>query len=184
MTVNTGPSFPNNVSRTLVCIDVCENADFFGRLYNPYIKNCYTFRGFYDMINAMEVFFDSIGFPQAFVHYRSFKTNDGLTPTLEKKNSSPSGEGLPLGSSALQACISTDTKEITKIMDDDIFQNETGRKATFIVQVQYRQNASWQGTVSWTDEKKTHSFRSTLELVKLMDSAMGGSDTPPPSWDK
>jgi hypothetical protein len=45
-------------------------------------------------------------------------------------------------------------------------------QATFIVHVQYRQNATWQGQVTWAEKEKIQSFRSALELIKLMDSAL------------
>lgn len=48
----------------------------------------------------------------------------------------------------------------------------TNRKSTFIVQVQFCQNSTWQGTVAWTEQKKEQRFRSTLELIKLMDEAL------------
>ena len=38
--------------------------------------------------------------------------------------------------------------------------------------MQYRQNATWQGTVVWTEKEETKRFRSALELLKLMDSAI------------
>ena len=57
-------------------------------------------------------------------------------------------------------------------MDNIVFQEEQGEKSTFIVQVQFRQNATWQGTITWTEEKKTRHFRSTLELIKLMNDAL------------
>ena len=44
--------------------------------------------------------------------------------------------------------------------------------ATFKVKVLFRQGASWQGKLSWTEGGKEESFRSALELVKLMDSAL------------
>lgn len=43
-------------------------------------------------------------------------------------------------------------------------------QATFIVKVLYRENKSWQGRVTWTEENKTQSFRSVLELINLIDS--------------
>ncbi|MBE6987186.1 MAG: hypothetical protein E7432_00220 [Ruminococcaceae bacterium] len=46
-----------------------------------------------------------------------------------------------------------------------------GDKATFIVQVQFRQNATWQGTVQWVEKGVTQRFRSELELMKLMGEA-------------
>ncbi|MBC2870856.1 hypothetical protein KQI11_00175 [Acetanaerobacterium sp. MSJ-12] len=54
-----------------------------------------------------------------------------------------------------------------------------GGRATFTVQVTYRQNATWQGTVTWLEEGKQSHFRSALELIKLMDSAL--EETSPPS---
>ena len=44
--------------------------------------------------------------------------------------------------------------------------------ATFKVKVLFRQSASWQGTLSWCEGRTETSFRSALELVKLMDSAL------------
>jgi hypothetical protein len=44
--------------------------------------------------------------------------------------------------------------------------------ATFTIHVQFRQNASWQGTISWIQGNKTQRFRSELEMIKLMIDAM------------
>ena len=44
--------------------------------------------------------------------------------------------------------------------------------ATFQLSVLFRQNASWQGTLIWTDRMMDSQFRSVLELVRLMDSAL------------
>lgn len=51
---------------------------------------------------------------------------------------------------------------------------QEGKLATFSVRVLFRQNASWQGSVSWLEGGKTENFRSVLELILLMDSALGG----------
>lgn len=47
--------------------------------------------------------------------------------------------------------------------------------ATFQIQVLFRQNASWQGTLIWTDRDLDAQFRSVLELIRLIDSALGAS---------
>ncbi|MBO5429734.1 MAG: hypothetical protein J6A10_07205 [Peptococcaceae bacterium] len=44
--------------------------------------------------------------------------------------------------------------------------------STFKVKVLFRQGASCQGKVEWVEEGMETSFRSALELVKLMDSAL------------
>ncbi len=49
---------------------------------------------------------------------------------------------------------------------------ETGDKATFTVHVQFRQNASWQGTIQWIEGNKNQRFRSELEMLKLMTNAI------------
>lgn len=45
-------------------------------------------------------------------------------------------------------------------------------RATFMVRIQYRQNATWQGQVTWAEKQQTMLFRSALELLKLMDSTV------------
>ncbi|MCR5669491.1 MAG: hypothetical protein K6G10_00650 [Butyrivibrio sp.] len=45
-------------------------------------------------------------------------------------------------------------------------------KGTFIVKVEYCQHGSWQGKVVWAEENRSIRFRSALELIKIMDSAM------------
>lgn len=47
-----------------------------------------------------------------------------------------------------------------------------GMKATFELKVLFRQHTSWQGVLIWRDRKTEQSFRSVLELVLLMDSAL------------
>ncbi len=53
-----------------------------------------------------------------------------------------------------------------KAMEKETVQN-------FVVSVKSQENHTWQGTVSWVEGKKQVNFRSALELLKLMDSALG-----------
>ena len=50
--------------------------------------------------------------------------------------------------------------------------SQSGSKATFVVHVQYRQNATWQGNILWAETQQCSSFRSALELLKLIDGAL------------
>ena len=43
---------------------------------------------------------------------------------------------------------------------------------TFIIDVKENRNRTWQGTVKWVQEQKQEAFRSTLELIRLLDSAI------------
>lgn len=45
-------------------------------------------------------------------------------------------------------------------------------RKTFVVQILNQQNATWQGLITWTEGQKTQSFRSALELIRLIDSAV------------
>ena len=49
-----------------------------------------------------------------------------------------------------------------------------GKQATFELQILFRQHTSWQGTVLWREQHREQSFRSVLELILLMDSALRG----------
>ncbi|WMJ83223.1 hypothetical protein ACS3UN_09110 [Oscillospiraceae bacterium LTW-04] len=48
---------------------------------------------------------------------------------------------------------------------------------TFIVQIAYQQNDTWQGTLKWMNQGKEAHFRSTLELIHMIDSAISSEDT-------
>lgn len=47
-----------------------------------------------------------------------------------------------------------------------------GKTNTFVVQITYQQNYTWQGTVKWMDQKKEEHFRSALELISMIDDAV------------
>ena len=45
-------------------------------------------------------------------------------------------------------------------------------KSTFEIEVRFLQNATWQGNIHWIEKNQKQSFRSTLEMLKLMDEAL------------
>lgn len=47
-----------------------------------------------------------------------------------------------------------------------------GKLATFELQILFRQHTSWQGMVRWKEQHQEQRFRSVLELILLMDSAL------------
>ncbi len=42
----------------------------------------------------------------------------------------------------------------------------------FVIQIDRCENATWQGSILWTEKNVTQQFRSALELIKLVDSAL------------
>lgn len=48
--------------------------------------------------------------------------------------------------------------------------NGTKAKQTFVVQIISQQHATVQGTITWAASGESRSFRSAMELMKLIDS--------------
>ena len=75
---------------------------------------------------------------------------------------------------APQACTMTRSftpvqKTVSEAMKPQRLQ---GEMATFELKILFRQHTSWQGVVEWLEKKSEQKFRSVLELVMLMDSAL------------
>ena len=47
---------------------------------------------------------------------------------------------------------------------------------TFLVEIKSCKNESWQGRLTWVEKNQTASFRSALELMKIMDSAVANDE--------
>lgn len=56
------------------------------------------------------------------------------------------------------------------------FHVRRGTEATFEIQVIFRQHTSWQGVITWLEQQQEQSFRSVLELILLMDSALRSAE--------
>lgn len=48
----------------------------------------------------------------------------------------------------------------------------------FLVRVLFRENTTWQGEIHWLGSDKKRNFRSSLELMLLMQEAMDKTETP------
>ena len=54
-----------------------------------------------------------------------------------------------------------------------LLEEGAGRqRETFVVRILYQQNNTWQGEVLWAEQNEKQYFRSALELMELMDSAI------------
>lgn len=51
-----------------------------------------------------------------------------------------------------------------------------GELATFSVKILFRQHTSWQGIITWQEKKTEQTFRSVLELILMLDGALGGCE--------
>lgn len=134
---------PNFVN---VCIDGFENGEFSGRFFHKYQQEPVGFEHFMGMVKQMEQLYDTIGYPQATSHKRSFlKSEKHVT---EKKTD------LPV------------------VWENEELSSQRGTMATFYVLVKGRTNATWQGEVVWVEKGLAKKFRSVMELMILMDNAL------------
>ena len=62
--------------------------------------------------------------------------------------------------------------EETELIGASNEECQTGKAATFLIRILFRQNASWQGSILWLEGKREESFRSVLELIFLMNDAL------------
>lgn len=130
----------------LVSLCVDEIHPFRGWLHNRYSEKPVEIRTECDIIRSIDRLCDELGFPER---------------ALEPRTFSPRRHGRPMVRRGVKIVMST--PELIK---------KNGEKGTFLVHVQYRQNASWQGQVTWVEKQKTLCFRSALELLKMIDGAL------------
>lgn len=145
--LNTPSGIPNAITRTLLCVDSLESHDYSGTAYNPYLPRPVVFQGIKSYLDAMEDFFNDISFPQSYFESRSFLNSK--TELEQKPVASPE-----------------------RFSDNSLFNEHSGKLATFEVEVRFRKNATWQGELLWKERQQSAPFRSTLELIKLVDNAI------------
>ena len=99
------------------------------------------------MTGKMDKIFGIYSFPQMFFTKRTFSEGKA------KRNSSP-------------------RKGITYMTQQESGLSAQRAKGTFLISVQFRQNATWQGSIVWVEKNLKQRFRSALEMIKLMDEAL------------
>lgn len=57
------------------------------------------------------------------------------------------------------------------------YYRKRGKKATFCIQILFREHSSIQGIMHWKERREQTSFRSFLEMLMLMDAAISQFDT-------
>ncbi|MDR1961160.1 MAG: hypothetical protein LBQ16_02625 [Gracilibacteraceae bacterium] len=144
-------NIPGMITKTLLCVDNVSGADISGRFYNLYLEKPVLFETLHEFLDKMEEFFDAISFPQNFFDFRCFR-EEGKEPARNVRT------------------------EWKKYWSDVLFDVEKGEQATFIFQVQYRQSAEWQGSLTWVEQKKQFAFRSALDFIRLLDAVLYGEE--------
>lgn len=127
-----------------ICIDRAAAGFYQGRFYHKYQKEPQTFCDVKGLFSLMEALFDKCGYPQS-------STQDRLFQEKKEKNTA---------------------KGASQVADIDQVLNQNGDLATFVVHVKHRQHSTWQGEVVWAEKNEKRTFRSALELLKLIDNAI------------
>ena len=134
-----------------VCIDSTDGCDYQGRIWHQYSDEPLEFGGFLQMLSIMEGLLDEWDFPQKALSTRSFFRQD---KSVYKRNVNP------------------DELVIDQVQKENgvrNVQNQRGKRATFIVQVSFRQRATWQGHVIHAESDKKDDFASAMQLLRIMD---------------
>lgn len=131
-----------------------READLQGVLYHPGLDAAWRFEGLVKLMQRCEQIYNALDYP---------------SPAYRLRN--------------IRAKRETEGKELGDLKEEAVeFDPQGQEKPTFIIRVQYRQNASWQGSVQWVERGMKRNFRSTLELIKLMDEAISDGEDDA-SWD-
>jgi hypothetical protein len=129
-----------------VCIDAWTDSGYAGKLYPSADDAPVPFDDVDRLLLTIEKLLDMRHYPEASTEPRLFGKRERGSNLEEEMRVSAQAKG----------------------------QDKTGAKggkATFLIQIQYRQHATWQGSLVWVEQEKEQRFRSALELIRLLDSA-------------
>ena len=128
-----------------ICVDRLEGNRAGGRVLSQRLTAPMAFSDLGSLLLQLESLLERQNFPQAFQRMRSF---------TKEAPEYPAGL-LPEGAMAPEAVAAA-----------------RGETATFVLRVLTRQNATWQGSFLWVEENRAREFKSTLELMMLIDKAL------------
>ena len=140
-------------SAVRICFDRLGGGGWQGRFYTRCSASPTEFDNIGEMLEGMEAFYNWLDYPQVSTLSRDFREGSQERAIQQRAQRRKNRKG-----------------EQAVVMSADDMEKKHGQQATFMVRIQYRQNATWQGQVTWAEKKKTLPFRSALELIKLIDS--------------
>ena len=142
MSITPAKFIPREMKTTIISVYSYQNKNIQGVISNPFFEKEMVFENMMQLITIIVHVSNSLLYPQKAMELRQFSDN---TPSVE---------------------LSIFDFETTADFSD---QNPL---ATFELEVIFRQNASWQGSIVYVDQNLSSSFRSVLELLTLMDSVL------------
>ena len=139
-----------------VCVDTWAGGEVTGRLYHCYSRQPEPIGRTSDVLERIDLLCDRLNYPARTQQPRRFGQVKQRPQTTQKK--------------------------VEPQMTKEELAEQKGKMATFVIHVMYRQHSTWQGSVTWAETGEKANFRSALELIKLMDSAVDATleDESPP----
>ncbi|MDR1246158.1 MAG: hypothetical protein LBK57_03920 [Clostridiales Family XIII bacterium] len=137
-----------NSSKMRVCVDNTDGSAVSGRVFSQRLKDILFFQDLNSLVLRLDKLMDEQNYPQAFQRKRSFKSLQAQS-RVSKSAAAPEEDDRPY-------------------MDEETVAAAVGEKATFILQVQSRQNTNWQGFVEFPDGAGNREFESELGFLELV----------------
>ena len=130
-----------------ICIDNTDGMEKTGRMYCYYKEEPIPFRNSHELFRKMEILMNGLNYPQSSVELRTYSDRKQHKKDYEKRINTP------------------DSNARQRILE------QRGLLDTLVVYVQYRQSATWQGSVYHMADGSREDFHSELELLKIIDHA-------------
>ena len=134
----------------VLMIDTHTERDFAGRVLHLYEEAAESFASGSDLVIRLDELYDEWKYPQRSTSQRYFK---------EAASGQAKGTDTHLNNRDKKRTI------------DELYEAR-GEIATFMLQVEYRQNSSWQGHVIRLETGEAKSFQSVLELMRMIDRTL------------
>ncbi|MGI5894686.1 MAG: hypothetical protein ACOX6P_08865 [Candidatus Merdivicinus sp.] len=154
MTAREHPLVTSTAVQAEIRIYSYQNQILVGSITNSFLEETRYFRDVIEMAAILERIYDRLSFPQPTQSYRSFRPSAGKRKKYAAQLKA--GDGF----------MNFVPSELENAKD----------KASFVVHVQFRQHATWQGNITWVDKGVTQQFRSVLEMIRLMTEAVESGD--------
>ncbi|SFB87903.1 hypothetical protein [Butyrivibrio sp. YAB3001] len=133
-----------------ICVESFDDSDFQGLLWHQYSDDPIEFTSAMHMVTIMDGLMDDWDFPQNGLDLRKFNEDDA-----GHRRKGGANDELVID-------------KISRIHGTRNIQNKKGKIATFIVQVAYRQNATWQGQVVCAESNEKKTFASELDFLRIL----------------
>lgn len=142
MLTETMEHVPYEARNLRVCIDAYHNGSPEGRLYSAFEIEPFAFSAVMPLVRHIEDLLDATMHTQRFEERRALIEH--RTPIMMRKPYEGWREA----------------------------PYTSGKLATFTLHISFRQNASWQGEVTWNEPRRSCFFRSALELLCIIDDVL------------